>query len=382
VGAVPRRVGINALYLVPGQVGGTQLYAVELIRSLATAHPDCEFTVFCGPEAAPMLRSRGFAANVRVRPLALPSRIKPLRLLQELLLLPLHARAARIELLHSFGNTAPLFGCGARVLTVHDVIFHRFPNTFPRAARIGLELIVPRSARRSRSVIADSQSTKDDLVEFYSIDPAKIAMVHIGPGLTEPAAPTAAAELTTRYRLGDRPVVLTIAAALEHKNLGRLFEAVALLAHEGMELDLVLAGHPGLEFDRMRALAGELGIAERIHLTGWVTDEDLSGLYALADCFVYPTLFEGFGLPALEAMQRGVPLASSTGGSLGEIVGDGALTFDPTDVPAIAGAIRTLIEDRELAGRLVQRGRAVAAGFTWEKTAQACWAVYLEALGR
>lgn len=352
------------------------MYAYEVLRELATQHKTCEFVVFCGPEAAESFRARKLGANVKIKRLPLPSRIKPLRLLQELCLLPFYALAARVDLLHSLGNTSPLWGGKRRVVTVHDVIFHHFPNTFPRAAQKGLEVIVPLSCRRADRVIAISQATKDDLVEIYGIPEAKIEMIHNGFGMSEPARPTPAAALTERLGIGERPVVLTIAAALEHKNLDRLFEAVALLKEQGLVIDLVMAGHRGLEFDRLIALGEQLGVADQLHLTGWVSDEDLSGLYRLADCFVYPSLFEGFGAPVLETMNRGVPLATSTGGAIKELVGDAALTFDPTDVSAIADAIRRLIEDKALAAELAERGRERAPGFSWEKTARGYWETY------
>ena len=143
---------------------------------------------------------------------------------------------------------------------------------------------------------------------------------------------------------------------------------------------LALVGHAGRDSERLRALAAELGIAERVRMTGWLSDEDLEGLYRLAAGFVYPSLHEGFGMPVLEAMRRGTPVACADATSLPEVVGDAALLFDPRSVEAIAAAARVLLSDRERAAELVTRGRERAAGFGWERTARSAIESYERAL--
>ena len=167
--------------------------------------------------------------------------------------------------------------------------------------------------------------------------------------------PTPEAELRERLELGQRPVLLSVNAALPHKNLERLIEAVAQLP----EPVLALVGHAGRDTERLRALAGE-----RVRITGWLSDADLEGLYRLAAGFVYPSLHEGFGMPVLEAMRRGTPVACADATSLPEVVGDAALLFDPYDVDAIADAARRLLDGghrragaaRDAAGRLLRLG--------------------------
>jgi glycosyltransferase involved in cell wall biosynthesis len=168
---------------------------------------------------------------------------------------------------------------------------------------------------------------------------------------------TAEAELRARFGLGDARVVLCVSAALEHKNLGRLIEAM-----EGVDARLVIAGHRGRERHQGATF------------TGWVDDPDLEGLYALASAAVYPSLFEGFGMPALEAMARGVPLACSNATSLPEVAGDAAVLFDPRDVVAMREAIGTVLDDPP--PDLVSRGRERAREFTWERCARGVWAIY------
>lgn len=375
------RIGINALFLVPGKVGGSETYTVELIKALAEAHPETEFIVFCGREASASLSARGFPTNVRIRPVRFPSALKPLRALVEILLIPLLAARERVQLMHSMGTTGTIFGNHPRVVTVHDLIFHHFPETFPRPARAGLELLVPLGARRSHRVIAVSSATKQDLIDTFEIDGKKIDVVLEGCGLRETSETIGIDALQERFDLNDAPLVLTVAAALAHKNLDRLFEAVAQLKRDQLPVQLALVGHAGLETDRLKALASSLGIADQVSFTGWVTDQELDSLYAAAECFVYPTLFEGFGLPVLEAMHRGVPVACSNTTSLPEVAGDAALLFDPLSVEEIADSVRKLVESPDLAADFVERGRKQAAGFTWSKAAEGTWQTYLAAVG-
>jgi glycosyltransferase involved in cell wall biosynthesis len=186
--------------------------------------------------------------------------------------------------------------------------------------------------------------------------------------------PTPPDELRERLGLGDAPVLLSVGAALPHKNLDRLLHALASMRTEAV---LVLAGHAGRESDHLRALASQLGVAERFRMTGWIDERVLEGLYALAGAFAYPSLHEGFGLPVLEAMRRGVPVACANATSLPEIAGDAALLFHPHSVEAIAAACDRLLTDP---GDLVQRGRARAARFGWDRTARAALESYERAL--
>ena len=376
--AVLRRVGINALYLVPGEVGGTEIYARELVGALAEQHPDVGFTVFAGVEAAPSLRAAGWPGNVRVWQLPVRCRVKPLRIAAELVLLPAATRRAGTELLHSLGTTTPLHGCGMRVVTVHDLIYDWYPGAFPAPARYGLKLLVPAGARRAHRVQVSSHATREEVCERLRVPAEKVDVVHLGLGMRAVPAPTPPEELRRRFDLGDGPVVLSVAAALPHKNLDRLVRAFAALAEP--DARLLLVGHAGRETERLRAIAAECGVADRVRFTGWVEDEDVEGFYALAAAFVYPSLHEGFGMPVLEAMRRAVPTACAAATSLPEVAGDAALMFDPRSEDAIAGAIRTLLHDPARAADLAARGPARAAEFGWDRTARAAWASYGRAM--
>lgn len=377
-----RRVGFNLMYLVPGRVGGTETYARELIAALVAAHPEVEFFAYCGREAAPSLK-RAPSRNLKIRELPVNCANKPLRIVAEFLLLPWYAWRDRVEILHSLGNTMPPFAPGASVVTIHDLIFHHFPGTFPSPARRGLELLVPMAARRSDRVLAISQHTKTDLAETYGIDPARVDVVYEGSGI-EPRRPIpddTLARLRDRFGIGDAPIVLTVASGLVHKNIARLLEAFAQASASSLP-HLVVVGHAGLETDALKRRVAELGIEQRVTMTGWVEDVELLAFYRGADFFIYPSLYEGFGIPVLEAMRRGVPVTCSNATSIPEVVGDAALLFDPTDVDAIRTAIERMLSDRELREDLARRGPKRAAEFTWTRAAEGTWAVYERALKR
>lgn len=371
------RIGLNQLYLVPGAVGGSETYARELTAALSALRPDDEFIVYVGDEAAAVLPDSTWGENVRMQSLGFKASGKPRRIAAELLQLPRRAERDGVDLLHSLGTTSPLHGRVPRVVSVLDLVFHHFPQTFPRAAQRGLEVLVPRGARRADRVIAISQATKDDLASTYSIDPQKIDVTLLGHGISEIGNSTPAAELRQRFALGEAPVALCVASGLAHKNLPRLLEAFKQV---GAQARLVVVGHAGLEHESLIAQAHALGIADRVTFTGWMDEADLNGFYAAAELFVYPTLLEGFGLPVLEAMARGVAVACSSTSSLPEVAGDAALTFDPEDTSAIARAIEKLMNDPELRDQLTERGRERAAEFTWQRCAEQTWATYEKTL--
>jgi glycosyltransferase involved in cell wall biosynthesis len=309
-----------------------------------------------------------------------PSRSKPLRVAAELTWLPGRARRDRLELLHSLGTTSPVVSPVPSVVSVLDVIYHHFPETFPAASRWGLRLVVPAGARRARRVIAISEAGKRDLVETLRLPPGKVDVVHLGFMESAAAAPAPERELRERWALGDRAIVLTVAAPLRHKNLARLVEAFALVS-ERRDASLVIVGHAGLDTERLTRRAEELGIGARVHFTGWIDDHDLEGLYRSASAFVYPSLMEGFGMPVLEAMYRGVAVACSNVSAMPEVAGDAAELFDPTDTSAIAAAVTRLLDDPARREELVARGSERWKAFSWERAAEETLAVYERARG-
>jgi glycosyltransferase involved in cell wall biosynthesis len=332
-----------------------------------------------GPEAVETLSGEPWAPAATFVPAPVRSAGKPLRAAMEQSWLPLRLRRDKIDLLHSLGTTTPLVCPVPSVVTVLDLIYHHFPETFPRASRLGLRALVPSGARRAERVIAISQAGKRDLVETLGIDPAQVDVVHLGFGMAHAPDPVPAAELRERYGLGEAPVVLTVSAALRHKNLDRLIAAFARVAAD-RDVRLVVAGHGGLEQEALRAAAQAQGVGDRVVFTGWVEDAVVEGLYAAATLFAYPSLLEGFGLPLLEAMRRDVPVACSNLSALPEVAGDAAELFDPLDVDAIAAAMRRLLDDDARRAQLIERGRRRWTEFTWERAASETLDVYRRVL--
>jgi glycosyltransferase involved in cell wall biosynthesis len=376
---VLRRLGLNLLYLVPQGVGGTEIFARRLIGAIARERPGLELVCFCGREAAAVLPAPDWPANVRVERVPVTCASKPRRFLAELTLLPRLADRAGVDVLHSLGTTAPLHGRAVRVTTIHDLIYQHYPSTFPGPARRGLQVFVPLGAWRSRRIQTGSNATRDELVSMFRLPRERIDVVPHGPGMRDVPDPTPPDALRRRFELDGAPVLLTVNAGLAHKNLDRLLHALPLLDGDRAPV-LVLAGRASRDSERLRALAAELGVEQRVRMTGWLDERDLEGLYGLADAFVYPSLHEGFGLPVLEAMRRGVPVACARATSLPEVAGDAAILFDPYDVEAIAEAAGRLLGDAALAAELVRRGRERAEGYSWERSARAVLDSYDRAL--
>jgi glycosyltransferase involved in cell wall biosynthesis len=373
------RLGLNLLYLVPGEVGGSEIYARNLLRAMRRRAPELELVAYVGREARESLAREPWAERTRFVVSPAPSRNKPLRVAAELSWLPLRARRDGVELLHSLGTTSPVVCPVPSVVSLLDVIYHHFPDTFPAASRLGLRLVVPAGARRANRVIAISEAGKRDIVRTIGVSPSKVDVVHLGFAMKDAAAPTPERELRARFGLGEGVLILAVAAALRHKNLLRLLEAFALL--DTRDARLVVVGHAGLDQERLRRRAAELGVGERLHFTGWVDEADLEGLYAAATAFVYPSLMEGFGMPVLEAMYRGVPVACSNVSAMPEVAGDAAELFDPTDSRAIAAAAARILDDPARRQELVARGRERWKAFSWERAVEETLGVYARALG-
>jgi len=268
-----------------------------------------------------------------------------------------------------------------RVTTIHDLNYKLVRGTHFGVLGVGMSLLVPAAVRRSRRIIAISESTRADLVRHLRVPAERIDVVP--QGVTRPAdgTPTPPHALGLRLELGDRPVVLSPSARRPHKNLMRLLEALAQIPRERRPV-LVAPGYPTSYEAELQARTAALGLTGDVVWPPWLDAADLEGLYALATLVVFPSLYEGFGLPVLEAMARGVPVACSDRSSLPEVAGDAALLFDPEDTGAIQRAIERLLGDAAERERLSRAGRKRAAGFTWERTAELTAAAYERALSQ
>ncbi|HTA32896.1 MAG TPA: glycosyltransferase family 1 protein [Solirubrobacteraceae bacterium] len=373
-------VGLNLVFLVPGETGGMEVAARELIPAmLAVAPANIRFTAFVNRETA----AAGDGPWGELLPavtVPVNARSRAQWVLGEQTLLPVLAARRRVELLHSMASTAPLWGRFRRVVTVHDLIYARFPEAHAGLRDKGMRVLVPGAARRSDRVIADSQSTREDLVGLLSIPAERIDVVPLGLGTVRRGAALAEAEVRTRFELSERLVLLSLSAKRPHKNLLALLGALAQLAPADRPV-LVIPGYPTAYERELRARAGALDLASDVRFPAWVSEQELEGLWSIARAFVFPSLYEGFGLPVLEAMARGVPVACSNASSLPEVAGEAALLFEPHEESAIAQALRQVLGDEALRERLRELGLARAREFTWERTARLTLETYARALG-
>jgi glycosyltransferase involved in cell wall biosynthesis len=370
------RVGLNLVFLVPGESGGLETYARELMLALHREAPDVELVPFVGREAAAADGPWHEVGRPVVVPVDARRRVEWVRGEQQLL--PPRARRAGIDVLHSLSNTGPGWGRTPRVTTVHDLIYLHEASAHFGLNALGMRVLVPLAAKRSRRVIAVSETTGRDLRERLGLPADRVDVIPNGVGheAREPALPEP--DVRALLDAGDRPVVLSAVAKRPHKNLPRLLDALALLP--APRPLLVLPGYPTPHEEELRAQAERLGLRDDVRFLGWVDGATLEGLYAVASVFAFPSLHEGFGLPVLEAMARNVPVVCSHRGALAEVAGDAALTFDPLSPPAIAGALGRVLGDPALAGDLRERGHRRVGDFSWARAARATLETYRRAL--
>ena len=365
-------VGLDLLHLEEHS-GGTGTYARELIGGLTAL--GVRLTAFVGVELPAWFDAQPWRDEVGVVRYDVTITRGPPHNAAKLAALhwaaiPWRAARAGVHVVHGPANVAPLLVPRvATVVTMHDLIWMRHP-TLSRRDTIGMKLTALPSARRADRVIAISGAVRDDLQATIGVDPGRVDVVHHGIDGRPRAASTPEPELRERLGLGARPVVLTVGQKRRHKNQLALIRALP----EGAAL--VVPGAPTEYEQTLRAAAEGRAVA----FPEWLSDADLEGLYALATCFALPSLEEGFGLPILEAMARGVPVACSDRSSLPEVAGGAAELFDPHDVASVAAALTRLLADADLRERRIAQGRERASAFTWERCSRETLDVYRRAV--
>lgn len=365
------RIGLNLLYLVPGATGGTETYARMLIPEIHALRPEWELVGFVGQGGLPAEELSAMGA--RAVELPIPSSGRALRTIGEQTLLPIAARRQNLSLLHNFAMTGPSLCSVPQVTSTHDLIYATHPDAHSRLMRYGQSVLVPAGARAAERVLTLSEASATEIVNVIGIPRERIDVIPLAA--RSPGEPTDELELRERLDLGSAPLILATSARRGHKNLGRLLEAIALIECWPAPV-LVLPGYSTGAETELGELIRQLGLDGRVRVLGWISDRDLDGLYAASTMLVFPSLAEGFGLPVLEAMEHGLPVATSNVSAMPEVAGDSAVYFDPYQVDSIASAIETLIDDVDLRARLAAAGRARAAGFCWRRTAELTVASY------
>ena len=371
------RIAIDAHSVGTG-LGGNESYATNLIEALAEIDQTNRYTLYVTKrEAVERFGNRWPNFSVRSTLPHTPLIRIPLTLSAEL-------RRNPVDVLH-VQFTAPPFSPCPVVVSIHDLSFEHLPQTFKWRSRKQLRITVRRTARQASQVIALSEYARNDIVNTYQVSPDKISVIPLSAG--DHFRPVRDEEELQRVRQTygiEGEYMLSVGAIQPRKNLGRLVAAYSHLRGakpEGKLPKLVLAGKCAWLYDETLRAIKELELSDSIILTGYVPESDLPALYSGALCFVYPSYFEGFGLPPLEAMQCGVPVIVGDRTSLPEVVGDAAVLVDPFDVHALAAAIEKVVSDSNLRAKLSVQGLARAKLFAWRETARQTLAVYQKAAG-
>lgn len=365
-------IGVDASRATGGQRTGTENYSLHLIRALLRGDLSNSYVLYCNQP--PALGTFSETPNGAVR--SLPSRHlwTHLRLASEIARRP-------PDVLFVPAHVVPVVCRCPAVVTIHDLGYLAYPEAHSLAARLYLNLSTRHSVRVARRVIAVSQATKGDLTAKLGVPAGKIAVVPEAcpPGYTPLADRRQGQAVAAKYGLGE-PYLLAVGTLHTRKNLVRLLEAFALARRQqGLPHRLGLVGRPGWQAFAIEEAITRLGIGDAVVLTGYVPEEDLPLLIGAADALAFPSLYEGFGLPALEAMACRVPVVAANTTSLPEVVGDAGLLVDPCDVEDLACGLARVLTDRALHDELAERGRLRSGLFSWERAASKTLAVLLAA---
>jgi glycosyltransferase involved in cell wall biosynthesis len=357
-------IGIDASRATTARRTGTENYSLHLIRELLPLGREHHFRLYIN-QPPPVDLFSGLAEQ---KVIPFPRLWTHVRLSWEMLTQP-------PSLLFVPSHVLPLIHPQRSVVTVHDLGYHRFPEAHTLSQNVYLRWSTRYNARNAARILADSEATRRDLMLYYRVSESRIAVVY--PGRDESMAPVVdpvlLAAVRARYGIVG-PYLLYVGTLHPRKNLVRLVQAFAQLPARDSEfplhdLRLVLAGQPGWLYDEIMAQIRRLGLQDRVLLTGYVPDSDLPALLSEAVAFVFPSLYEGFGLPVLEAMACGTPVVCSSTSSLPEVAGEAALLIDPLDVAALAEALFRVVTDQGLRRALVERGFGQAKMFSWQRCA-------------
>lgn len=366
------RIGINALYLIPGGVGGTEVYLRSLLRALEGIDRQHEYFVFTNLETGADLIPE--SSRFFLEPQNVHAANRPARLLWEQYVLPREIHRLQLDCLLNPGFTAPLSTSCPNVTVFHDLQHKRHPEHFRWWELPFWRFFLFTSATRSGHLIAVSEATRQDLLKFYGLPADRITVIPHGVDdrfFSLSRSPEEA-----------QPYLLCVSTLHPHKNIERLVRVFARFRERRPDFRLVLAGMKGFRGEAIRSLIKELRLSCHVELTGWIPEKRLHDLYRRASAFVYPSTFEGFGMPVLEAMAAGIPLACSHIEPLRSLAQDAAITFDPQDDGAMLEALQLVTTPSAARDRNVLAGRERASRFTWEACAERTLAVLREQAAR
>lgn len=294
--------------------------------------------------------------------------------------------AEKLDLMHFLNFNYPVNYRGKFIVTIHDLTLYFYPETAKETGFIkkrAFYYVMKKACQNSEIIIAVSESTKNDIIKTYKTDKSKIIVIHeaaddkqlMAYSLSLMAKITK--EIKTRYAIGDKPVLLSVGQFRPHKNLPGLVKAFDVLKSE-IDAKLVILGKPDDKHRIFYQAVKASKFKNDIILPGFVSNEELACFYKTATVFVFPSFYEGFGLPGLEAMQAGLPVVASNKASLPEIYGKAAIYFDPLKIEDIADKMKLVLEDKKLRAKMITEGKVVAQSYSWQKTARETLEVYHE----
>lgn len=367
------RVAINLLWMVPGVVGGSETYTARLMHGLAERASDLDYTLFALPQfegAHP-----GLARTFKTVYAPMRGQLKPARVLAgEAGWMAVQCRKMKIDLVHHAGGVVPLIRSGRPMLTIHDLQYLFYPEYFSRSKLGYLRVVVPRSAETARLIVTPSEFTRRTVIERLNIDPSFVRVVPHGISPKETTEPSA--DMRERYELSG-PLFVYPAALYPHKNHLVLIEAFDKLLQVHPDANLVLTGAKGsMKWGTAKSIEAPLakeirkrGIGERVRSLGFVPAADLEALYREATALTFPSRFEGFGAPVLEAMSKGLPVIAADATALPEVVRDAGLLVSPDNPDQWFNAMSEVLDNEETRSRLAKLGPERAREYTWARSA-------------
>jgi glycosyltransferase involved in cell wall biosynthesis len=356
-------------------MGGIETYVRELIPALIGIGQELSLVVIASNAGRDALAEEPWVGDVElVTPEIL--RLPMSKALSELAIVGQVADRHRADVIHSVAMIGPIRPCAASVVSIPDVTWWRDPSTVPRPTPLLWRTFVPIGARHARQIITYSRTAAEEISENLSISLSRIDVVPLGPGTRASTAPRSGAELRAEWHLGPGPILLAISGLSPHKNVDTLVEAMPQIRERRPDAVLVVPGNPTDHGAKLTARAHALGVDSSIRFPGWIDAAGLEGLYREASCLLFPSRRDGFELPLLEAMGRGLPVVCARASAIPEVAADAALYFDPERSEELASAVEQILSGNGLSARLASAGRRRAAEFSWQRAADETLDVY------
>ncbi|MHA1381548.1 MAG: glycosyltransferase family 4 protein [Candidatus Helarchaeota archaeon] len=368
------RIGLNLYFLSPHRKAGLFTYTLGLLNGLRSFGNNIDLVIFTNREAAGYLREQGFKWKIVSH--YLPGARPLVRFFYEQVLLNYLSKKHKIDVLHSLAYWGPIFYSGSTVITLPDLNAIMAPESVSIYTRLAWRILVGRSVKKAKKVITISNFSKMQIAEYFKIPLDRIKVTCLAPKPHVSIDSKISIQIIHKFSIKPG-YILCVSSLYPHKNIRSLIRAYSSLVKKHSYIpDMVLVGAKRSNYKNIKSLIRKLVIQNRIHLTGSISDFYLFAFYQEAALFVFPSRYEGFGMPVLEAMCYGMPVVVSRAASLPEVTGDAALFFDPYDIDDIASKIYQVLQDKELRQTLVRKGYKNIERFTWENTAKQTIEVY------